>query len=95
VIVVPHGESAKAILDLPIGVLRLPKDTIDAVRVLGLERIRDLTAKPRAPLTLRFGPELGRRLDQAVGHLSEPIVPVRFSLATGFRLCRGNQQLRS
>jgi protein ImuB len=77
VIVVPRGESAKAILDLPISVLRLPKDMIDALRVLGFERIGDLTAKPRAPLTLRFGPELGRRLDQAAGRLSEPIVPVR------------------
>jgi len=34
-------------------------------------------AKPRAPLALRFGPELCRRLDQAMGSLSEPIDPVR------------------
>ena len=34
-------------------------------------------AKPRAPLALRFGPELGRRLDQAMGRLSEPIDPIR------------------
>ena len=33
--------------------------------------------KPRAPLALRFGPELGRRLDQATGRLNEPIDPVR------------------
>jgi protein ImuB len=77
VIVVPPGESAKAILDLPIAILRLPKDMIDALRVLGFERIGDLAAKPRAPLTLRFGPELGRRLDQVEGRVSEPIVPVR------------------
>ena len=75
--VVPPGESAKAVLDLPIAVLRVPKDMIDALRVLGFERIGELASKPRAPLTLRFGPELGRRLDQTVGRLSEPIVPVR------------------
>jgi protein ImuB len=28
-------------------------------------------------LTLRFGPELGRRLDQALGRIAEPIEPVR------------------
>ena len=50
---------------------------IDALRVLGFESIGDLAAKLRAPLTHRFGPELGRRLDQALGRLSEPIVPAR------------------
>jgi nucleotidyltransferase/DNA polymerase involved in DNA repair len=35
--------------------------------LLGFQRIGDLLAQPRAPLTLRFGPELGRRLDQALG----------------------------
>ena len=29
------------------------------------------------PSTLRFGPELGRRLDQATGHIAEPIEPIR------------------
>jgi protein ImuB len=28
-------------------------------------------------LTLRFGPELGRRMDQAIGRTGEPIEPVR------------------
>ena len=36
-----------------------------------------MTAQPRAPLTLRFGPELGRRLDQTTGQIAEPIEPVR------------------
>jgi protein ImuB len=76
-IVVPAGESLTAILDLPIAALRLPKDMVEDLRVLGFERIGELAAKPRAPLALRFGPELGRRLDQAMGCLSEPIDPVR------------------
>ena len=76
-LVVPAGESAKAVLDLPIAALRLPKDMMENLRVLGFERIGELAAKPRAPLALRFGPELGRRLDQAMGRLSEPINPVR------------------
>ena len=76
-LVVPPGESATAILDLPIAALRLPADMVDGLRVLGFERIGDLLAQPRAPLALRFGPELGRRLDQALGRLAEPIEPVR------------------
>jgi protein ImuB len=49
----------------------------DSLRVLGFDTIGDLLAQPRAPLALRFGPELGRRLDQATGQLAEPIKPVR------------------
>src|SRR5258708_12376769 len=77
VVVVPPGESATAILDLPIAALRLPKDMVESLRVLGFERIGELANKPRAPLTLRFGPELGRRLDQVTGRISEPIDPIR------------------
>jgi protein ImuB len=74
---VPAGESAKAILDLPIAALRLPKTMVEELRILGFERIGELAATPRAPLTLRFDPEPTRRLDQALGALSEPIDPVR------------------
>lgn len=76
-LVIPPGESATAILDLPIAALRLPPDTIEGLRVLGFERISELALNPRAPLALRFGPELGRRLDQAMGRLCEPIDPIR------------------
>jgi len=76
-IVIAPGESAKSILDLPIAALRLPKDMVESLRVLGFERIGELAGKPRAPLALRFGPELGRRLDQALGRIAEPIDPVR------------------
>ena len=73
----PDGESAERIKPLPIAALRLAADTVDDLRKLGFERIADLLATPRAPLTLRFGPELGRRLDQATGRTGEPIEPVR------------------
>jgi protein ImuB len=75
-VVLPH-ESAERIRPLPIAALRLAADTVDDLRRLGFERIADLLATPRAPLTLRFGPELGRRLDQATGRTGEPIEPVR------------------
>ena len=76
-LVVPAGDSAKAIFDLPIAALRLPKPMVEDLHVLGFARIGELAATPRAPLALRFGPELYRRLDQAMGFLSEPIDPVR------------------
>jgi protein ImuB len=75
--VVPPGKSAKAVLDLPVAALRLPREMVADLRVLGFERIGGLAGKPRAPLTLRFGPALGRCLDQAMGCLSQPIDPVR------------------
>ncbi|TIP26225.1 MAG: DNA polymerase Y family protein [Mesorhizobium sp.] len=75
--VVPAGKTAQAILPLPIAALRLPAVTIDSLRRLGFETIADLAGTPRASLALRFGPEPGRRLDQAFGRVSEPIEPIR------------------
>jgi protein ImuB len=76
-LVVPECESAERIKPLPIAALRLAADMVDDLRRLGFERIADLLATPRAPLTLRVGPELGRRMDQATGQTGEPIEPVR------------------
>ncbi len=76
-IVVPEQESADRIGPLPIAALRLAPDTVDDLRKLGFERIADLLATPRASLTLRFGPELGRRIDQATGQIGEAIEPIR------------------
>jgi protein ImuB len=70
------GHAASDAAALPIAALRLAPELVDALRVLGFERIGDLLAQPRAPLTLRFGPELGRRLDQATGEVAEPIEPI-------------------
>ena len=77
VIVAPEGESIKALLRMPIAALRLAPPTVADLRKLGFERIGDLADKPRAPLALRFGPQLHRRLDQAMGVLREPIEPIR------------------
>ncbi len=76
-IIVPPGHDAAPIARLPLAALRLPSDMVAGLRVLGFERVGDLLTQPRAPLTLRFGPQLGRRIDQALGTLSEPIEPIR------------------
>ncbi len=76
-IIAPPGHGASVLAPLPLEALRMPASMSADLRVLGFERIGDLLAQPRAPLTLRFGPELGRRIDQALGALAEPIEPVR------------------
>lgn len=75
--VIPIGGVSKAVVGLPIHCLRLPPDTVQGLRVLGVETVGELSAMPRAPLTLRFGPEPGRRLDQLFGRVAEPIEPLR------------------
>lgn len=75
--VVPASETAKAVVGLPVLCLRLAPETVNSLRVLGVETVGQLSAMPRAPLALRFGPEAGRRLDQIFGRVVEPIDPIR------------------
>src|ERR1700733_9152536 len=75
--IVPAGATAEVLAGLPTSALRLDPDMVAGLRKLGFDRIRDLEATPRAPLTLRFGPLVCRRLDQAFGRAAEPIEPVR------------------
>jgi protein ImuB len=63
------------LLPLPLSVLRIDQDTVDALARLGLKRIADVAVRPRASLAARFGQEFLRRLDQAFGHEEEPIRP--------------------
>jgi len=75
--VIPKGETGRQLAHFPIASLRLPADMAERLKVLGFDTIGELAAQPRAPLALRFGPELGRRLDQMFGRQREPIDPVR------------------
>ena len=72
--VVAPGCQTAAVAALPLRALRLPHETVDGLAQLGIERVGQLAAKPRAPLRLRFGPEPGLRLDQAFGHAPELLV---------------------
>ncbi|TAX64420.1 DNA polymerase Y family protein [Rhizobium leguminosarum] len=76
-VIVPSGETARAVEKLPISLLRLPGKVVSDLRTLGFQTIGELANTPRAPLALRFGPEIGRRLDQMYGRLPEPIDPIR------------------
>ncbi|WP_313045183.1 DUF6504 family protein [Brevundimonas sp.] len=70
--IVAEDEIADRLSPLPIAALRLTPVTVERLRRLGFDRIGELAAAPRAPLALRFGPEVGRRLDQAYGRVEEP-----------------------
>jgi len=76
-VIVPRGEVVRAVEKLPISLLRLPEKVVHDLCVLGFQTIGELSNTPRAPLALRFGPEVGRRLDQMFGRMSEPIDPIR------------------
>lgn len=77
VTVIPAGETGRQLAHYPIAALRLPKEINDHLRTLGFDTIGELAAQPRAPLALRFGQELHRRLDQTLCRRPEPIEPVR------------------
>ena len=75
--VAPPGETVPVLALLPLEALRLPPAIAAGLNDLGFVRIGDLIGQPRAPLTRRFGSELCRRLDQALGGTAEPVEPIR------------------
>ena len=74
--VLPPRQEAQALSPLPIKALRLPPDTRAALHRLGFRTVGALLDKPRAPFAARFRTELLRRIDQALGRVDEPLVPV-------------------
>ena len=75
--VIAPGAGRAALAPLPVVALRLEADVVAALNKLGLRQIGALMEAPRAPLLRRFGPDLLRRLDQALGAQGDPISPRR------------------
>ncbi len=75
-LVLPPRQEAEKLAPLPIKALRLAPDTRTALHRLGFKTVGVLLDKPRAPFAARFRAELLRRIDQALGRLDEPLVPV-------------------
>lgn len=73
--VVPPGAVEAALAPLPVAGLRLPAGVTEQLEALGLRRIGDLLALPRAALARRFGEALPRRLDQVLGRMADPLAP--------------------
>ena len=74
--VLPSGQEAAALAPLPVEALRLSPETCTTLRRLGFKTVGALLDKPRAPFAARFPAELLRRLDQALGRVDEPLVPI-------------------
>jgi protein ImuB len=74
--VLPPRQEAEALAPLSIKALRLTPETRAALHRLGFKTIGSLLDKPRAPFAARFRTELLRRIDQALGRVDEPLVPV-------------------
>jgi protein ImuB len=75
--IVPPGGAEAMLGPLPVAALRLPVDTVAGLERLGLRRVAEVAALPRAPLAARFGEAVGRRIDRAFGREAEAIAPRR------------------
>ncbi|MGB7260066.1 MAG: DNA polymerase Y family protein [Pseudolabrys sp.] len=71
----PSGEERALLSPLPLSALRLAPSTVAAMARVGLKRIGDIADLPRAPLAARFGVDLLRQLDRALGREHEPLNP--------------------
>jgi protein ImuB len=72
---VAEGRQREELAPLPLAALRIGPETTELLAQAGLKTIGQLLGLPRAPLAARFGADLIRRIDQALGHDDEPIVP--------------------
>jgi protein ImuB len=84
--VVPPGGTRAALLPLDISALRLLPEDAQLLARLGLTRVEEVAALPRAALARRFGDRVARRLDEAFGAAPEPIGPLRWRPAHRSRL---------
>lgn len=63
---------------LPAHALRLDNETLHQLHHLGVHTIGQVMKLPREALPARFGPLLTLRVDQALGRVAEPLVPLQF-----------------
>ncbi len=76
-VLVEPGRTDHALSRLPLAALRLPQRMRHDLHVLGFATVGEPHRPASAPLVQRFGPQLVRRLDQALGTIPESIEPVR------------------
>lgn len=72
-----NGAESEAIAPYPPASLRLDDRSRELLARLGVNTVGQLLEMPRAPLVRRFGTMIVSRLDQAIGHAAEPLIPVR------------------
>jgi len=82
------GYERRALAPLPIAALRLPDTVVEGLREVGVRTIDQVLALSRSSLPARYGDEVSRRLDQALGCVHESVqgVPEREPLRTHLEL---------
>jgi protein ImuB len=80
------GQTRQALAALPLPALRIAPEAVEALGRLGLRRVEDIMGMPRAALARRFGAEVLRRLDQALGVDPEPVNPAAAPLHFAMRM---------
>ena len=75
-LVAEPGQQSTALLYLPAAALRLDADTTDRLNKLGLRQVKDFIAMPGSVLRRRFGEQIIKRINQALGKDQESIKPV-------------------
>ncbi len=73
--IIAPGEHPRHLASLPVALLRLGAAAVTLLHQLGIDRIETLAALPRAEVAQRFGTEVVRQLDRALGDVAEVIVP--------------------
>ncbi len=76
-IIIPPGEIRRHLEPFPVAALRLEQGVVESLQRLGLHTVGALSGLPRGTVARRFGLEVTRRLDQALGAVPEPISPAR------------------
>ena len=74
----PHLALAESLFPLSPDVLRIDSPTAEMLHHLGIRTIGQLMKLPRESLPARFGAQLLMRLDQALGRVDEPLVPLNY-----------------
>ncbi|MBI3837244.1 MAG: DNA polymerase Y family protein [Planctomycetia bacterium] len=83
-LVIPASHTWAALAPLPVEALRLPPQTCALLAELGLRRIEQVAALPRATLLSRFGPAVLEKLDRATGAAREAIAACQIPAELAF-----------
>ncbi|GAO43199.1 Y-family DNA polymerase [Flavihumibacter petaseus] len=74
--ILPPETHQQRLLDLPAIALRIDNTLWEKLQQLGLYKVRELVAIPRATLRRRFGTGILERLDQAFGKIKETLTAI-------------------
>jgi protein ImuB len=75
--IIPRGMMRESLASLPVSFLRIDSEIVLNLAQAGLKTVNCILNRPRAALVARFGVQIARRIDQALGFEDEPIRPRR------------------